>query len=86
MALFGHGATSDLSPLSGVKRKLDYGAVRSAFDAVDGAHSAASRCHRVVALEQTTLFDQKDVPPKPQNVLLVDRERTLDPSAILTAQ
>jgi hypothetical protein len=25
------------------------------FDAVDGAHSAASKCHRVVALEQTTL-------------------------------
>jgi hypothetical protein len=27
----------------------------SGFDAVDGAHSAASKCHRVVALEQTTL-------------------------------
>jgi hypothetical protein len=27
----------------------------SHFDAVDGAHSAASKCHRVVALEQTTL-------------------------------
>jgi len=27
----------------------------SAYDAVDGAHSAASKCHRVVALEQTTL-------------------------------
>ena len=26
-----------------------------AIDAVDGAHSAASKCHRVVALEQTTL-------------------------------
>jgi hypothetical protein len=24
-------------------------------DAVDGAHSAASECHRVVALKQTTL-------------------------------
>ena len=32
VALFGHGAMSDLSPLSGVKRKLDFGAVRSAFD------------------------------------------------------
>jgi len=31
-ALFGHGAMSDLSPLSGVKRKLDFGAVRAAFD------------------------------------------------------
>jgi hypothetical protein len=26
-----------------------------ANDAVDGAHSAASKCHRVVAFEQTTL-------------------------------
>ena len=25
-----------------------------AIDAVDGAHSAASKCHRVVALKQTT--------------------------------
>jgi hypothetical protein len=32
MALFGHGAMSDLSPLSGVKRKSDFGAVRSEFD------------------------------------------------------
>ena len=32
MALFGHGAMSDLSPLLGVKRKLDFGAVRAAFD------------------------------------------------------
>src|SRR5258708_9618461 len=32
LALFGHGAMSDLSPLSGVKRKLDFGAVRAAFD------------------------------------------------------
>jgi hypothetical protein len=32
MALFGHGAMSDLSPLSGVERKLDFGAVRSVFD------------------------------------------------------
>src|SRR5258706_13555733 len=31
-ALFGHGAMSDLSPLSGVKRKLDFGAVRAAFE------------------------------------------------------
>jgi len=30
--VFGHGAMSDLSPLSGVKRKLDFGAVRAAFD------------------------------------------------------
>jgi hypothetical protein len=29
--LFGHGAMSDLSPLSGAKRKLDFRAVRAAF-------------------------------------------------------
>ena len=27
-----HGPMSDLSPLSGVERKLDFGAVRSVFD------------------------------------------------------
>ena len=32
MALFGHGAMSDLSPVLGVQRKLDFCAVRSAFD------------------------------------------------------
>jgi hypothetical protein len=32
LALFGHGPMSELSPLSGVKRKLDFGAVRAAFD------------------------------------------------------
>jgi hypothetical protein len=32
LALFGHGGMSDLSPLSGVKRKLDFAAVRAAFD------------------------------------------------------
>src|SRR5712672_2861480 len=32
MAPNGHGAMSDLSPLSGAKRKSDLGAVRSAFD------------------------------------------------------
>jgi hypothetical protein len=32
LALFGHGAMSDLSPLSGAKRKLDVGAFRAAFD------------------------------------------------------
>jgi len=38
-----------------VKRGKTDAAGRTVFDAVDGAHSAASRCHRVVALEQTTL-------------------------------
>jgi hypothetical protein len=32
LALFGHGAMSALSPLSVVKRKSDFWAVRSAFD------------------------------------------------------
>jgi hypothetical protein len=32
VALFGHGAMSARSPLSGVKRKSDFGAVRSAYD------------------------------------------------------
>ena len=32
LALFGHGAMSELSPLSGVKRKLDFGVGRAAFD------------------------------------------------------
>src|SRR5258706_15784352 len=32
MATFGPHAMSDLSPLSGVKRKLVFGAVRSVFD------------------------------------------------------
>jgi hypothetical protein len=32
LAQSGNGAMSDLSPLSGVKRKSDLGAVRSAFD------------------------------------------------------
>jgi len=29
--------------------------VNGANDAVDGAHSAASECHRVVALKRTTM-------------------------------
>jgi hypothetical protein len=32
VALFGHGAMSELSPLSGVKLKSDFGAVTAAFD------------------------------------------------------
>jgi hypothetical protein len=32
LALFGHGAMSNLSPLSAVKRKLDFEAVRSVDD------------------------------------------------------
>ena len=32
MAHLGHGVMSDLSPLSGVERKLDFGAARSPLD------------------------------------------------------
>ena len=32
LALLGHGARSELSPLPGVKRKSDFGAVRAALD------------------------------------------------------
>src|SRR6478752_4641619 len=32
LALFGHALMSDLSPLSGEERKLDFEAARSAFD------------------------------------------------------
>ena len=32
LALLGRAAMSALSPLSGAKRKLDFGAVRAAFD------------------------------------------------------
>jgi hypothetical protein len=32
LALFGHGAMSELSPLSRVERKLDFGTARAAFD------------------------------------------------------
>jgi hypothetical protein len=42
-------------PLSGVKRTKSKQGALSAFDAVDGAHSAASKCHRVVASKRTTL-------------------------------
>jgi hypothetical protein len=37
-ARFGHGAMSELSPLSGVKLKSDFGAVRAAFDPTPTLH------------------------------------------------
>ena len=42
MALFGHDAMSEFSPLSGVKRKLDVGPVRTASgpEAVIGRRTA----------------------------------------------
>src|SRR6516165_11438856 len=48
LALSGHAGICALCPLSGVKRTKSKHGAMSAFDAVDGAHSAASRCHRVV--------------------------------------
>src|SRR6202167_175343 len=39
----------------GVKRTCRFDRAAAANDAVDGAHSAASECQRVVALKQTTL-------------------------------
>jgi hypothetical protein len=36
MALFGRAAMSELSLLSGVKRKSDFGPVRSAFETLNG--------------------------------------------------
>jgi hypothetical protein len=41
-------------PLSRAKRTWPKAGAMSAYDAVDGAHSAASRCHRVVASKRTT--------------------------------
>src|SRR5258705_4517172 len=41
--VFGHGTMSELSPLSGVKRKLDFGAVRAAFDPQPTLESEAPR-------------------------------------------
>jgi hypothetical protein len=47
--------TAGKCPITALDRKSPAEAQTGAFDAVDGAHSSASRCHRVVALEQTTL-------------------------------
>jgi hypothetical protein len=38
LALFRHAAMSGLSPLSGAKRKLDFGTARSAFDPKRTSH------------------------------------------------
>jgi hypothetical protein len=48
------GVNPNDCPLSGAKRTWSNDGVMSAYDAVDGAHSAASRCHRVVASKRTT--------------------------------
>src|SRR5262245_52289300 len=44
-----HSLTAQIGPLSGAKRTLLGERVMSAPDAVDGAHSAASKCYRLVA-------------------------------------
>jgi hypothetical protein len=49
-----HIEASSRCPLSGVKRTKSKQDALSAYDAVDGAHSAASRCHRVVVSKHTT--------------------------------
>ena len=49
-----HNRTQECLQL-GEQRKSRLRRPTSEFDAVDGAHSAASKCHRVVALKQTTL-------------------------------
>jgi hypothetical protein len=54
-----HGADIKLRPLFGrygvESGQHLRGVSLSAFDAVDGAHSAASVCQRVVALKRTTM-------------------------------
>ena len=49
----GHAAMSDLSPLSGVKRKSDFGAVRAAFDPERTPKSSDSVCEITIRAGQT---------------------------------
>jgi hypothetical protein len=49
-----HENTQSMS-LFGAKRTSVFAAHMSAFDAVDGARSAASKCHRVVVQSKPTL-------------------------------
>jgi hypothetical protein len=48
LARNGHGAMSELSPLSGVKRKLDFGVVRAAFDPWLRENVLARKARRIV--------------------------------------
>jgi hypothetical protein len=50
LALFGHGTMSELSPLSGVKRKLDFAAIRAAFDPTAEVHT----CHVQAVLKRNS--------------------------------
>jgi hypothetical protein len=57
--------------LLGVKRTWAVAAHMSAFDAVDGAPSAASKCYRVVALKRSRL---KEVRPGKETAFEVLKE------------
>ena len=48
LAQSGHRTHADNCPLLGVKQTLQIRPAMSAFDAVDGASSAASKCYRLV--------------------------------------
>ena len=56
---------------SGVKRTCRFALHMSAFDAVDGAPSAASKCYRVVALKRARL---KEVRPGTETAFEVLKE------------
>src|SRR5260370_6995558 len=56
MALFGHGVMSELSPLSGVKLKSDFGTVRAAFD-----HPKATRAKRSFRSAQQRVSNRTSV-------------------------
>ena len=45
MAQSGHASVARQCPLLGVKRTPKLKSVTSAFDVVDGAHSAVSKCY-----------------------------------------
>jgi hypothetical protein len=62
MAQSGHPNRSSECPLLGVKRTLLGQAGMSAFDAVDGAHSAASECYSVVALKREPFKEVMSLP------------------------
>jgi hypothetical protein len=64
VARLGHGPMSDLSPLSGEERKLDFGAVRSVDDPRPDMPRAATRIDpsgRAVALPDRQVRAQADI-------------------------
>jgi hypothetical protein len=68
MALFGHGAMSELSPLSGVKRKSKFGAATSVIDpeqnkrftSMLGVWQAGSRYECVVPTRTSVVRRQRE--------------------------